>query len=799
MKNNILFGKKLVAFIGFILMFTSIGGGGGGGGGSITIAGPTSVNIGDTKTYTISNSSIHSTTWSVSSNAQVISSFTQSASIRFNSGTGAQITAVSMSGFFDTYMDTHGVNIITPPPANPGNPTVSNNNCGTARLTRSGTPPSGVTWYWQGKNASGTATNLGSGSTYTASQGSGTYYIRARSSSGVWSNGSGSRFVTIVNFSAGSISGTQTVCYSGNPSTLGNSASPSGGTSYAYQWQYSSNGSSGWTNISSATATTYNPPGGLTASRWYRRRVISCSQTKYTNSIKVTVTGQIATPTTPSVANNCGSSVLTRSNPPSGITWYWQSSSTGTSTSNSSVSITRTSGTVYYLRGRNSSGCWGPARTISYSINTVPTTPAAPTVANNCGNSVLTRSNPPSGITFYWQSSSTGTSTSNSSASITRTGGSTYYIRARNNSSGCWSPARTVSYSINAVPATPAAPTVANNCGSSVLTRSNPPSGITFYWQSSSTGTSTSNSSASITRTSGSTYYLRARNNSSGCWSPVRTVNYSINAVPATPAAPTVANNCGSSVLTRSNPPSGITFYWQSSSTGTSTSNSSASITRTSGSTYYLRARNNSSGCWSPVRTVNYNINTVPTIPATVAVANNCGSSVLTRSNPPSGITFYWQSSSTGTSTSNSSASITRSTYYLRARNNSSGCWSPVRTVSYTVNTVPAIPAAPAVANNCGSTVLTRSNPPSGITFYWQSSSTGTSTSNSSASITRTSGSTYYLRGRSSAGCWGAARSINYSITQPTTWYLDADKFLRPLLVQALEVVIQQAPFHWET
>ena len=46
---------------------------------------------------------------------------------------------------------------------------------------------------------------------------------------------------------AGSISGAQSICYSGDPSTLSSTSSASGGTgSYSYQWQYSNNGSSGW-------------------------------------------------------------------------------------------------------------------------------------------------------------------------------------------------------------------------------------------------------------------------------------------------------------------------------------------------------------------------------------------------------------------------------------------------------------------------------------------------------------------------------------------------------------------------
>ena len=480
-----------------------------------------------------------------------------------------------------------------------------------------------------------------------------------------------------------------------------------------------------------------------------------------------------ATPMDALVYNQCDKAVLTRANPPNGITWYWQSSSTGTSTANSAQSVTRTSGSVYYLRARdNASGCWSTARAVNYRIQSAPAAPSINnlSVTNNCGYSTLSRGPVLNAYTWYWQSSSTGTSTSNSSESITLTSGSTYYIRSRDNSSGCWSPATALYYTVKQIPATPTAPTVTENCGSTVLTRTTPPSGITWYWQTSVSGTSTANSSTSITRTSGSTYYLRARNNTSGCWSYARVVNYSIKTTPALPAAPSVFTACGSTTLTRSTPPSGITWYWQSSSGGTSTANSSTSITRTSGTVYYLRARNNTTGCWSSARTVSYSIQSKPAIPATPNISQNCGSTTLTRTNPPSGVTWYWQPSSTGTATLNSNTSVTftsSGTYYLRARDNNSGCWSDTRTIAYTVNTTPATPAAPTVSNQCGQSVITRPTPPSGITWYWQSTSTGTSTADSSESIILTSGSTYYIRSRdNSSGCWSPATAVNYTVDQ---------------------------------
>uniref|UniRef100_UPI00055467D8 DUF6443 domain-containing protein n=1 Tax=Aquimarina macrocephali TaxID=666563 RepID=UPI00055467D8 len=88
----------------------------------------------------------------------------------------------------------------------------------------------------------------------------------------------------------------------------------------------------------------------------------------------------------------------------------------------------------------------------------------------------------------------------------------------------------------------------------------------------------------------------------------------------------------------------------------------------------------------------------------------------------------------------------------------------------------PSKPSMPGTTNNCGNTVLTRATPPNGITWYWQSSNSGTSTANSNASITRTTGNVYYLRGyNNTTKCWGnQSAQISYSITT-TTYYYDGD------------------------
>lgn len=68
--------------------------------------------------------------------------------------------------------------------------------CGQAVLTRVGSPPSGITWYWQ-NSPTGKLTNFGSGSDKTVTS-SGTYYLRARNDATyAWSESAGSVSVTV--------------------------------------------------------------------------------------------------------------------------------------------------------------------------------------------------------------------------------------------------------------------------------------------------------------------------------------------------------------------------------------------------------------------------------------------------------------------------------------------------------------------------------------------------------------------------------------------------------------------------
>ncbi|MEQ9403514.1 MAG: DUF6443 domain-containing protein [Cyclobacteriaceae bacterium] len=229
-----------------------------------------------------------------------------------------------------------------------GNPSALSN-------TGSATGSSGTIQYqWQSSSNGSSWTNISGATSATYDPGTliaDQWYRRgANTSSCSALNYTGSVKVTVyASLSAGSISNAQTVCYNGNPSSLTNSGSPTGGnSSYGYQWEYSNNGSSGWTNISGATAATYDP-GILTSDRWYRRRVQSCGETDYTGTIKVTVLDNL---TAGSIGNaqticyNSDPAVLSNTSAPTGgnstFSYQWQSRPSGGSWADISGAVSST-------------------------------------------------------------------------------------------------------------------------------------------------------------------------------------------------------------------------------------------------------------------------------------------------------------------------------------------------------------------------------------------------------------------------------------------------------------------------
>ncbi|PWK17544.1 GEVED domain-containing protein [Xanthomarina spongicola] len=138
--------------------------------------------------------------------------------VTVGSGTTGTVSVTTGSGSATSA----GTFTVNPLPADPVNPNSNSPQCNPTGVTlsRVGSPPSGITWYWQ-TTANGTSTT-NSGATYVVNT-SGTYYLRAQNNTtGCWSNGSGSRAVIVNNpistvvSSPSPANGSTGICYAGS-------------------------------------------------------------------------------------------------------------------------------------------------------------------------------------------------------------------------------------------------------------------------------------------------------------------------------------------------------------------------------------------------------------------------------------------------------------------------------------------------------------------------------------------------------------------------------------------------------
>ena len=140
--------------------------------------------------------------------------------------------------------------------------------------------------------------------------------------------------VTVNEPTAGQIAGSQTICNGGDPVAFTVTTAATG-TALTYQWQSASSAGGPWTNILSATASTYDP-GTLTTDTWYRRVVTSTLNTvgcdAISGSVKITInnvtSGTVAGDQT--ICNGGDPLAFTQTIPATGstLTYQWQSATT---------------------------------------------------------------------------------------------------------------------------------------------------------------------------------------------------------------------------------------------------------------------------------------------------------------------------------------------------------------------------------------------------------------------------------------------------------------------------------------
>ncbi|HET9506219.1 MAG TPA: gliding motility-associated C-terminal domain-containing protein [Hymenobacter sp.] len=187
-------------------------------------------------------------------------------------------------------------------------------------------------WESSPNNSTWTALPGATGTTYTPGPLTATtYFRRAVTSSACGPVYSNTVVITVLpTLNAGSIAADQTVCAGATPAPLSSGGGASGGTgTYAYQWESSLDNVT-WVLEANATSPTF-APGPLSATTYYRRRVVSGTGSCST-AVSNVVTIQVQPLVTPGVtltapAAQCAGTVLTftalATNAGSAPTYQW--------------------------------------------------------------------------------------------------------------------------------------------------------------------------------------------------------------------------------------------------------------------------------------------------------------------------------------------------------------------------------------------------------------------------------------------------------------------------------------------
>ncbi|MGE0636401.1 MAG: T9SS type A sorting domain-containing protein [Bacteroidia bacterium] len=581
---------------------------------------------------------------------------------------------------------------------------------------------------------------------------------------------------------SGSINGTQTICSGGDPTTLGNASS--GSTWVNYYWQYSDDSGGSWTTIGGATGATYDPPAGLTNTRWYRRVASTCggAADAPTSPVVVTVNTLSVAPTgitgTTTICNgNSTTLTLTGGFAGTGATAQWFTGSCGGTSAGTgnSITVSPTTTTTYFVRYSgtcNTTTCASTTVTVN-TLSTAPTGITGTTTICNGSSTTLTLSggSAGTGATAQWFTGSCGGTSAGTGNSITvsPTTTTTYFVRYSGtcNTTTCASVTVTVN-TLSVAPTGATGVTTICNGSSTTLTVSggSAGTGATAQWFTGSCGGASAGTgnSINVSPTTTTTYYVRYSGtcNTTTCATVTVTVN-TLSVAPTGATGTTTICNGGSTTLTVAggSAGTGAVAEWFTGSCGGTLAGTGNSITVSPGTTttYFVRYAGtcNTTGCGSVVVTVN-TLSVAPTGATGTTTICNGSSTTLTVAggSPGTGAVAEWFTGSCGGTSAGTGNSITVSpttttTYYVRYAGtcNTTSCG----TVTVTVNTLSVAPAGitgTTTICNGNSTTLTVSGGSAGtgaVVEWFSGSCGGTSVgTGNSVTVSPTTTTNYYVR-----------------------------------------------------
>jgi gliding motility-associated-like protein len=440
--------------------------------------------------------------------------------------------------------------------------------------------------------------------------------------------------VNVYSLTPGSISSSQTICTGGDPTTFTSTPASSNAPLVTYQWQISTDNSS-WTNITSATSATYDPP-ALTTTTYYRRLVnvligstVICQGQSNTITVTVIPDPTVSAPTGQTICTG-GSptalSVTASGGTNTNYSYLWfNSSGVSQGVTTSTFTPPATNASYYCQVTINPSATTGCLVNSSNATITVVNDPAvtAPTGASYCQDaasvsalSVTASGGLSSTYSYQWYVSTTNNNTSGTlitgatSASFTppvNLVGTKYYycvVSIDPSSTGCSTASSVAAIAVTAGPSVSSQPANQTRClggtFSALSVASMGGSGTpTYQWYSNTTNSNTGGTlisgatsasytpPASLSASAGVTYYYCVISFSATGGCSVISSNAAALTVLATPTVNTMSNQvyCKNTAAPATpitaNYSSGMSYVWSVSGTNiglTPTSGTSSTV-----------------------------------------------------------------------------------------------------------------------------------------------------------------------------------------------------------------------------
>ncbi|MDX1651974.1 MAG: PKD-like domain-containing protein [Brumimicrobium sp.] len=431
-------------------------------------------------------------------------------------------------------------------------------------------------------------------------------------------------------------------------------------------------------------------------------------------------------------------------------------------------------------------------QTINYTNTSNPITLSATSVCQGQSlNASTTAQNGVPPYTYNWSFNASGTPSVGTGASTSITfptaGTVTLYSIVTDNCGNQTTASRTVT--VHPTPTVSASPNTQTICsGSSTgISLSGTPAGVAFNWTVSQTnvtgasGGSGNNIAQTLSTSTGGNAVYTITPTANGCTGSPINVTVNVEPVPTVSASPNTQTICSGQTtgISLSGTPASTTFSWTASPTNVSGSSGGSgnsiaqTLTSASGGNVVYTITPSNNGCNGTPINVTVNVNALPT-PTITGPSSYCQGQSASLSATAGFASYNW---SNGAMTQNTTVTTANNPITVTVTDGN-GCSGTSAPFNVTENPIPTVTPSPTSQTICdgGTTGISLSGTPSGVTFSWTASPTNVtgasgSSGNSIAQTLNSSsgGNVVYTITPSANGCTGSPVNVTVDVAPNPT------------------------------